>query len=168
RPQRQSSGGHRRYPQHRDGHDPRPDDPAGFPEVHMEMRQNLRLLFLLGVTACSMGTPARTDGPYDVILKGGWIVDGSGNPRNAGDVAVSGDRIAAVGYLGGAQARDTIDVTGLVVAPGFIDMLGQSEGFVLVDNRVLSTQLPPNPVLAPPSLSLAQQVIQMQLSNYCG
>ena len=103
----------------------------------MEMRQNLRLLFLLGVTACSMGTPARTDGPYDVILKGGWIVDGSGNPRNAGDVAVSGDRIAAVGYLGGAQARDTIDVTGLVVAPGFIDMLGQSEGFVLVDNRVL-------------------------------
>jgi len=85
-----------------------------------------------------MGTPARTDGPYDLILSGGWIVDGSGNPRYRGDVAVTGDRIAAVGYLGGAQARDTIDVTGLLVAPGFIDMLGQSETNVLVDNRVLS------------------------------
>jgi dihydroorotase/N-acyl-D-amino-acid deacylase len=86
-----------------------------------------------------MGTPAsRADGPYDLILKGGWIVDGSGNPRYRGDVAVTGDRIAAVGFLKWAQARDTIDVTGLVVAPGFIDMLGQSEYNVLVDNRVLS------------------------------
>jgi len=97
-----------------------------------------RLLFLLLVAGCGTGAGARSDGPYDLILKGGWIVDGSGNPRYAGDVAVSSDRIAAVGYLGGAQARDTIDVTGLVVAPGFIDMLGQSEGNVLIDNRVLS------------------------------
>ena len=108
----------------------------------MEMRPRSsvvsRLFFLLLVAGCGMGTPARSDGPYDVILKNGWIVDGSGNPRYAGDVAVNGDRIAAVGYLSGAAARDTIDVTGLVVAPGFIDMLGQSEGFVLIDNRVLS------------------------------
>src|SRR5438477_5118385 len=138
RDHRQCRRQHPHHTQHRDGHDPRPDDPAGFPEDHMEMTRNLRLLFLLVVTACGIGTPARTNGPYDVILKGGWIVDGSGNPRYAGDVAVSGDRIAAVGYLGGAQARDTIDVTGLVVAPGFIDMLGQSEGNVLIDNRVLS------------------------------
>ncbi|HET8712436.1 MAG TPA: D-aminoacylase [Gemmatimonadales bacterium] len=85
-----------------------------------------------------MGTPAGRDGPYDLLLKGGGIVDGSGNPRYRGDVALSGDRIAAVGYLRGAQARDTIDVTGLVVAPGFIDMLGQSETNALIDNRVLS------------------------------
>ena len=97
-----------------------------------------RLFFLLLVAGCGTGAGARSDGPYDLILKGGWIVDGSGNPRYAGDVAVRGDRIAAVGYLNGAVARDTIDVTGLVVAPGFIDMLGQSEGAVLVDNRVLS------------------------------
>jgi dihydroorotase/N-acyl-D-amino-acid deacylase len=82
--------------------------------------------------------PGRGDGPYDRILRGGWIVDGSGNPRYAGDVALVGDRIVAVGYLRGAQARDTIDATGLVVAPGFIDMLGQSESNVLIDNRVLS------------------------------
>lgn len=108
----------------------------------MEMSSRLSAigyrLFLLLLTACGMGTPQRTDGPYDLILTGGWIVDGSGNPRYAGDVAVTGDHIAAVGYLRGAQSRDTIDVTGLVVAPGFVDMLGQSETNVLIDNRVLS------------------------------
>jgi N-acyl-D-amino-acid deacylase len=90
------------------------------------------LLVLLG--ACLRSA----DGRYDVILRGGWIVDGSGNPRYAGDVAIAGDRIAAVGYLGSATARETLDVSGLVVAPGFIDMLGQSETNVLIDNRLLS------------------------------
>ncbi|HEU5260522.1 MAG TPA: D-aminoacylase [Gemmatimonadales bacterium] len=75
---------------------------------------------------------------YDLILRGGWIVDGSGNPRYRGNLAVRGDRVAAVGFLPGAQARETLDVSGLIVAPGFIDMLGQSEDYVLVDNRVLS------------------------------
>jgi len=75
---------------------------------------------------------------YDKILKGGWIVDGTGNPRWRGDVAVSGDHIAAVGFLRTAQARETLDVSGLVVAPGFIDMLGQSETNVLIDNRAVS------------------------------
>jgi dihydroorotase/N-acyl-D-amino-acid deacylase len=97
-----------------------------------------RLLFLLLVTACAMDTPARSDGPYDLILKGGWIVDGSGNPRFRGDVGIRGDRIAAVGFLGAAAARETLDVGGLVVAPGFIDMMGQSEINALIDNRVLS------------------------------
>lgn len=83
-------------------------------------------------------TLAACQGPYDVLLRGGWIVDGSGNPRYAGDVAIAGDRIAAVGHLGGAAARETLDVSGLVVAPGFIDMLGQSETNVLVDNRAFS------------------------------
>ena len=94
------------------------------------------LLFLL--TACSNEIRSPTGGPYDLILRGGWIVDGSGNPRFAGDVAISGDRIVAVGYLRGAEARDTIDMTGLVVAPGFIDMLGQSETNALIDGRLLS------------------------------
>jgi dihydroorotase/N-acyl-D-amino-acid deacylase len=74
---------------------------------------------------------------YDILLRGGWIVDGSGNPRWRGDLAIRGDRIAAIGRLA-ATARETLDVSGLVVAPGFIDMLGQSEDNVLVDNRVLS------------------------------
>ena len=93
------------------------------------------------VTACGMGSPKQSPGSpgsYDLILKNGWIIDGSGNPRYRGDVAISGDRIAAVGFLGTAVARETLDVGGLVVAPGFIDMMGQSETNVLIDNRVLS------------------------------
>ena len=94
-------------------------------------------LLLLSL-ACGMAVPSKNEGPYDLVLRGGWIIDGSGNPRYRGDVALRGDRIAAVGFLDGATARDTVDVSGLVVAPGFIDMMGQSETNVLIDNRVLS------------------------------
>ena len=98
------------------------------------MRAALLGVVLLG--ACGPGRASRA--PYDVLLAGGWIVDGSGNPRYRGAVALSGDQIAAVGGLPGAQARETLDVRGLVVAPGFIDMMGQSEINVLIDNRVFS------------------------------
>jgi dihydroorotase/N-acyl-D-amino-acid deacylase len=99
--------------------------------------EKVSILLLLALGACLRPADGGA-GDYDVILRGGSIVDGSGNPRYAGDVAISGDRIAAVGYLGSATARETIDVSGLVVAPGFIDMLGQSETNVLIDNRALS------------------------------
>ncbi len=101
-----------------------------------EMRPVLGMLLLL--VGCGNGEGERGKGSYDVLLRGGWIVDGSGNPRHQGDVAIAGDRIVGVGFLNGAQARETIDVSGLVVAPGFIDMLGQSETNVLIDNRALS------------------------------
>ena len=89
----------------------------------------------LGMWGCGGVGPSA---PYDLLLRGGWIVDGTGNPRYRGNVALRGDRIAAVGALPGARARDTLDVSGLVIAPGFIDMLGQSETSVLIDNRVVS------------------------------
>jgi dihydroorotase/N-acyl-D-amino-acid deacylase len=76
--------------------------------------------------------------PYDVLLTGGRIVDGTGAPWFRADLAISGDRIAAIGDLSGSLARQTIDASGLVVAPGFIDMLGQSEFNVLVDGRAAS------------------------------
>jgi len=76
--------------------------------------------------------------PYDVLIKNGHILDGAGNPWFAGDVGVRGDRIAAIGKLEGAKAGRTIDAAGLVVAPGFIDMLGQSETALLIDSRSLS------------------------------
>ena len=107
-------------------------------EMNTQLSAVSRLLALVFMTGCGMGAPARGDGPYDLILKGGWIVDGSGNPRHHGDVAIRGDRIVAVGFLGTATARETLDVRGLVVAPGFIDMMGQSEINALIDNRVLS------------------------------
>jgi N-acyl-D-amino-acid deacylase len=75
---------------------------------------------------------------YDVIVKNGQIIDGSGNPWVSGDVAITGDRIAKVGKLDGSSAKRIIDAHGLVVAPGFIDMLGQSEIALLIDNRSLS------------------------------
>jgi N-acyl-D-amino-acid deacylase len=90
------------------------------------------------IGACGKGERGNGSAAYDLILRHGWIVDGSGNPRYSGDVAVRGDRIAAVGFLGGAQARETLDVAGLVVSPGFIDMMGQSEINALIDNRVFS------------------------------
>ncbi|MEE4277014.1 MAG: D-aminoacylase [Halieaceae bacterium] len=58
---------------------------------------------------------------YDLILRGGRLVDGSGNPWFRADLAVRGDRIAAIGDLSGATAQETLDVSGLLVAPGFID-----------------------------------------------
>lgn len=92
----------------------------------------------LAVAACSRPATARRSGTGDILLRGGWIVDGAGNPRYRGDLLIAGDRIAAVGRLANAVARDTLDVSGKIVAPGFIDMLGQSEQNVLIDNRVLS------------------------------
>lgn len=96
------------------------------------------LVALLALVACGKGEEGRGQGPYDLVLKNGWIVDGSGNPRYKGDLAIRGDRIAAMGFLNGVAARETVDVGGLVVAPGFIDMMGQSEINVLIDNRVFS------------------------------
>ena len=75
---------------------------------------------------------------YDVIIRNGRIIDGSGNPWVSGDVAIKGDRIAAIGKLENARAARTIDASGMVVSPGFIDTLGQSEFPLLIDNRALS------------------------------
>ncbi len=75
---------------------------------------------------------------YDVLIRNGRIIDGTGNPWVSGDLAIRGDRIAAIGDLKGAEAKRVIDAKGLVVSPGFIDMLGQSEYSLLIDNRSLS------------------------------
>jgi N-acyl-D-amino-acid deacylase len=82
--------------------------------------------------------PAQSPARFDLILAGGRIVDGTGAPWFVADVGIHGDRIAAIGALGTATASRRIDVHDLVVAPGFIDLLGQSEFNVLVDGRAAS------------------------------
>jgi dihydroorotase/N-acyl-D-amino-acid deacylase len=89
-------------------------------------------------TAALRGQPSPTSAPFDVLIAGGRVVDGTGAPWFRADVGIVGDRIAAVGTLSREEARTVIDATGLVVAPGFIDMLGQSELAVLVDGRAAS------------------------------
>jgi len=98
------------------------------------------LLCSLLLSILIAGAPLATGaGPaYDLILSGGRVVDGTGAPWFRADVGVRGDRIAAVSDLSKAEATRRIDASGLVVAPGFIDMLGQSEYNVLVDNRAAS------------------------------
>jgi dihydroorotase/N-acyl-D-amino-acid deacylase len=97
------------------------------------------LLLPAGLAIAFAGLRAQQAPPaFDVLITGGRIVDGTGAPWFRGDIAIAGERIAAMGRLEGQPARQTVDATGLVVAPGFIDMLGQSEFNVLVDGRAAS------------------------------
>jgi N-acyl-D-amino-acid deacylase len=76
--------------------------------------------------------------PFDLIIRHGHIIDGSGSPWYSGDIGIVNGRIAQIGQLAEAQARRVIDAQGRVVAPGFIDMLGQSELSILVNPHLPS------------------------------
>jgi N-acyl-D-amino-acid deacylase len=100
----------------------------------------LRVAAVAAVGASGLGLAAQPAAPttFDVVIAGGRVVDGTGAPWFRADVGIVGDHISRVGDLRAATAKRRIDATGLVVAPGFIDMLGQSEFHVLVDNRAAS------------------------------
>src|SRR5437660_8541288 len=78
---------------------------------------------------------AAADAPFDVIIKGGIVYDGTGGEGHIADVAIRGDRIAGVGDLAKASAKKTIDARGLAVAPGFINMLSWSNESLIQDGR---------------------------------
>ena len=95
----------------------------------MSARQRILTLLVVGlVTACG---PAEAP-DYDLVIRGGTVIDGSGSPGVIADVAIQGDRIFVVGEVSGSAAR-TIDASGLYVTPGFIDMHSHSETFRLLN-----------------------------------
>jgi N-acyl-D-aspartate/D-glutamate deacylase len=103
----------------------------------MRLKQALAAVLGCALTMVVWAQPA----PYDVVIRGGRIVDGTGNPWFAGDVAIKGGRIAAVGSAGrlaNATAARVIDATGLVVAPGFIDLHTHSDTSLLADANAQS------------------------------
>ncbi len=104
--------------------------PISFPFTHA-------LLCVFSFVLIAASLPAQTPG-FDLVITHGHIIDGTGSPWYSGDVGIRDGRIAAIGNLMDAPRKRTIDAGGKVVAPGFIDMLGQSEMTILVDPRLPS------------------------------
>ena len=93
----------------------------------------MRLLVIalsLGLVVPALAAQSPT---FDLVIRNGRIIDGTGSPWYSGDLGIRGGRIAAIGRLDSAKAKQTVDARGQVVAPGFIDMLGQSELAILAN-----------------------------------
>ena len=96
------------------------------------------LAVLISTLAISIGSTtaaSKQPAPFDVVIRGGIVYDGTGSPGRRADVGLRGDRIAAVGDLASLPASSVIDASGLAVAPGFINMLSWSTESLLVDGR---------------------------------
>src|SRR5262252_1421700 len=98
------------------------------------MLRLLPLLLTLAVITC----PSASAQTYDVIIRGGHVIDGAGNPWIKADVGIRAGRIVRIGRLDSAQASRMIDATGQVVTPGFIDMHTHSEYTLLYDGNAQS------------------------------
>jgi N-acyl-D-amino-acid deacylase len=90
------------------------------------------------VAGVSIAGAQRSTAPFDVLITNGHIIDGTGSPWYGGDVGIRDGHVVAIGHLSGAPANRRIDAKGMVVAPGFIDMLGQSELTILVNPHLPS------------------------------
>ena len=103
--------------------------------IRQMLRPALRLALVAPVAAWACSAPAVH---YDVVIRGGTVYDGSGDPPRTADVAIAGDTIAGIGDFASASAGVTIDAAGLAVAPGFINMLSWATESLIVDGRSLS------------------------------
>jgi dihydroorotase/N-acyl-D-amino-acid deacylase len=92
-------------------------------------------VLLLSFAPLEAREPAR---PFDIVITNGHIIDGTSSPWYSGDIGIREGKIASIGNLSESPRNRTIDAHGMVVAPGFIDMLGQSEGTILVEPRLPS------------------------------
>ena len=93
----------------------------------------VQVLLWIGLQPAQAQTPA-----FDLVITNGHIIDGTGSPWYSGDLGIRDGRVSAIGNLSTTPRRRTIDAAGKVVAPGFIDLLGQSETTILVDPRLPS------------------------------
>ncbi len=103
----------------------------------MIQTRNVLLLTLMAVLLAGW-VQAQAESSFDLVITNGHIIDGTGSPWYSGDVGIRAGKITAIGNLSQAPRKRTIDAGGKVVAPGFIDMLGQSEMTILVDPRLPS------------------------------
>jgi N-acyl-D-amino-acid deacylase len=123
------------------------------------MRKPARRRFLVeggsALVALRAWRPGRVEAApaFDLVLRGGTVVDGTGSPAYAADVALKGDTIAAVGAVDAAQAKRSVDVKGLHVSPGFVDMHSHSDGGILS---------------YPGAESRARQGITTEITGNCG
>jgi N-acyl-D-aspartate/D-glutamate deacylase len=106
----------------------------------IRMSKAIRFTLLLSLTMLAAGVqlPAQASSSFDLVITNGHIIDGTGSPWYSGDLGIRDGKIVAIGNLSAASRKRTIDAAGKVVAPGFIDMLGQSEMTILVDPRLPS------------------------------
>src|SRR5215475_268293 len=104
----------------------------------MRNRTSFAVFALFLILLSTLWAGAQDKEPFDIIVRNGHIIDGTGSPWYSGDLGIRDGKIAAIGNLAQAAGTSTIDAHGLVVAPGFIDMLGQSELTVLVNPRLPS------------------------------
>ena len=102
------------------------------------MRAAIRLLFVIAFGLIGCGARAAPVPSYDIVIRNGHVIDGSGSPWYATDIAIKDGRIAAIGRLGNVDAKQVIDAHGMVVTPGFIDMLDQSGHTLLMDGHAQS------------------------------
>ncbi len=99
------------------------------------MCRNRSLSMLILVVICLFTAACSAPAEYDLILRNGWIYDGSGAAPFSGDLAINGDAIAAIGPLSSARGKTEIDVKGMAVAPGFVNMMCWANESLLEDGR---------------------------------
>lgn len=102
------------------------------------MQPLIRLLFIAVLGLTGSAAHAASVPSYDLVIRHAQVIDGTGSPGYAADIAIKGGRIAAIGQLGHVDAKQVIDAHGMVVTPGFIDMLDQSGHALLVDGHAPS------------------------------
>src|SRR6185312_4665610 len=102
------------------------------------MRPLTRLLFVFALSLPAFCAHAEPEPSYDIVIRNGHIIDGTGSPWYSADIAIKDGRIAVLGRLGRVDAKRVIDAHGMVVAPGFIDMLDQSGHALLMDGHAPS------------------------------